>query len=132
MLNLFPLQWLALFAYFILRLFVGGILVYLGMHHTKSYRELVSSTTWPLLPHHPLPIMLLIASELLLGVALLLGAYTQLIVFGIFMLALKMLLWRNRFTHPSIPDRWFFILLLGCSLSLFITGAGAIAFDLPI
>jgi uncharacterized membrane protein YphA (DoxX/SURF4 family) len=132
MLNLFPIQWLALFAYFILRIWVGGILVYLGLHHAKAYRELVTTTTWPLLPRHPLPIIIITASELTLGIILLLGIYTQLIVFGIFMLGLKMLIWRRRFTHPSIPDPWFYFLLLGCCLSLFITGAGAIAFDLPI
>ncbi|MFN3188229.1 MAG: DoxX family membrane protein [Candidatus Paceibacteria bacterium] len=132
MLNIFPIQWLALFAYFILRVWIGGILLYLGMQHTKSYRELVATTTCPLLPKHQLPIFIIIACEFILGTVLLAGAYTQLVVFGILMLSLKMILWRRRFTHKSIPDRWFYFLLIGCCLSLFITGAGAIAFDLPI
>ena len=132
MLNIFPLQWLALFAYFILRVWIGGILLYLGMQHTKSYRELVATTTWPILPKHQLPIILLIASEFILGTMLLAGAYTQIVALGILMLAFKMILWRGRFVHASIPDRWFYFLLIGCCLSLFITGAGAIAFDLPI
>lgn len=132
MLNIFPLQWLALFAYFILRVWVGGILFYLGVQHIKSYRELVATTTWLLLPKYKLPIVLLIASEFILSIMLLAGAYTQLVVLGIFMLSVKMILWRGRFSHSSVPDRWFYFLLLGCCLSIFITGAGAIAFDLPI
>jgi len=132
MLNIFPLQWLALFAYFILRVWLSAVLIYLGLKHTKSYRELVATTTWPLLPRNQFPIIVLIASELILGTILFFGVYTQAIVLCIFILALKILFWRNRFTHPSIPDRYFYFLLLGCCLSLFITGAGAIAFDLPI
>jgi len=132
MLNLFAIQWLSLFAYFLLRVWLGALLIHLGIQHTKSYRELVATTTWPLFPRHPLPIIIIIGSELTLGIILLLGAYTQLVVAGIFMLSIKMLVWRDRFTHPSIPDRWFYFLLLGCCLSLFITGAGAFAFDLPI
>lgn len=132
MLNIFPLQWFALFSYFILRVCIGGILIYLGVIQSKSYRELVATTTWPLLPKHQLPILLIIGSEFIFGTMIILGAYTQLAALGVFILALKMLFWRNRFTHPSIPDRYFYFLLLGCCISLFITGAGAIAFDLPI
>lgn len=129
---MFPIQWLALFAYFILRIWIGGILIYLGIRHSKSYRELVATTTWPLIPKAPLPIILLIASEFIFGSMLILGTYTQLVVIGIFILALKLIFWRSRFIHPTIPDRYFYILLLGGCLSLFITGAGAVAFDLPI
>lgn len=132
MLNLFAIQWLALTAYFILRVWIGVMLILLSTRHSKSYRELVTSTTWPIFSGYKFPIIFLILSEFLLGAILILGAYTQIVVVLIFMMAIKMIIWRNRFTHPSIPDRWFYSLLIACCISIFITGAGAIAFDLPI
>jgi len=132
MLNPFPIQWLALFAYFILRVFVGVILYYLAYTHIRHYRELVTSTRWPLLPRHPLPIMLFIGTEILLTLMFILGWYTQIASLLLIILSIKMIVWRERFTHPSIPSRLVYVLLIGCALSLFITGAGAFAFDLPM
>ncbi len=132
MLNLFPIQWLALLAYFILRLFVGCILLFLARSHLHVYRELVITSTCPIFPKKPLPIILLIVVEIILGVLFLVGIFTQVAAIGLFLLSLKMLWWRNRFTHFSIPSALVYIILIGCSLSLFITGAGMFAFDLPI
>jgi len=132
MLNPFPIQWLALLAYFILRLFVGLTLYYLGKEHVRHYRELVTSTQWPFLPQRALPIQLLIFFELVIAILLLIGAWTQYAALLLLGLSIKMLLFHNRFSHPSIPPKMVYFLLIGCALSLFITGAGAFAIDLPI
>lgn len=132
MLNPFPIQWLALLAYFILRLFVGVTLYYMGRQHVKHYRELVDSTTWPFMGGRALPIQLLIGFEFLIAILLILGAFTQYAALLLIGLSIKLLFLHKRFTHPSIPPRLVYFILLGCSLSLLITGAGAFAVDLPI
>ncbi len=132
MLNLFPIQWLALLAYFLLRIIVGLVLITLGMRHVMAFRELVAVARVPLLPIPRTAIALLIATELIAGTLLVFGFLTQLGALLLIALALKMLLWHSHFPHPSIPARLTFVLLLGCGLSLLITGAGAFAFDLPI
>lgn len=133
MLNPFPIQFLALFAYFILRLFVGGVLLHLGFRHSRRYRELVATTNWPLMPHMQLPIILLIVSEFVLSFFILIGAHTQIAALLIIAMSLKLIFWHRRFTAPNaLPPRIFYTLLIGACLSLFITSAGVFAFDLPI
>lgn len=132
MLNLFPIQWLALIAYFILRVFVGFILIFLARRQMLSFSELVSTTRLPIIPNQKIGIVMLIGTELLLGVLFVTGTLTQAAAIGLFIFCIKMLIFRHHFSHPSIPQPLTYILLLGCALSLFITGAGAFAFDLPI
>jgi len=132
MLNPFPIQWLALLAYFILRLFVAVVLYVIVRQKIIHFQALVTSTRLPIFPNHPLPIKLLILTELAIAVALFVGAGTQYAALALIALSLKMLIWHNRFAHPVIPSRLVYFLLLGCALSLFITGAGTPAIDLPI
>ena len=132
MLNPFPIQWLALFAYFILRSVVGTILLWLGITHWRNREAIAATTRVPFFPFPNTSLVLLVLTELVAGLSLLLGFYTQIGALLLIILFVKMLVWKNRFPHPSIPPRLTFYLLLGCGLSLFITGAGALAFDLPI
>lgn len=132
MLNLFPIQWLALLAYFILRVIVGLALITLGMRHVRHFRELAGVARIPLLPIPRTAITLLITTELVAGTLLVLGFLTQAGALLLIILSLKMLLWHGRFPHPSIPPRLTYVLFLAAGLSLLITGAGAFAFDLPI
>ncbi|MBY0309732.1 DoxX family membrane protein [Patescibacteria group bacterium] len=132
MLNLFAIQWLALFAYAILRVTVGAVLIILGIRHLRLRQEIALVTNAPLFPFPKIAVALLILAELVAGALITLGAYTQLGALILISLAVKMLLWRDRFAHPSIPSRLMYLLLLGCGLSLFITGAGVLAIDLPI
>jgi hypothetical protein len=60
------------------------------------------------------------------------GAYTQVAAIGAIVLSIKMLVLRRHLAHPSIPQPLFYVLMLAISVSLFITGAGALAFDLPL
>jgi uncharacterized membrane protein YphA (DoxX/SURF4 family) len=124
MLNLFPIQWLALFAYAILRVCVGGVLVYLGMKHLRYRNEIAAVTHAPLFPFPRTAVALIIATELITGTLILAGLYTQIGALLLMSLSIKMLVWHKRFAHESIPPRIMYVLLLGCALSLFITGAG--------
>lgn len=132
MLNLFPIQWLALFAYAILRLFVSGVLVVLGFRHLHLRNEIAAVTKIPFWPFPRLAIALMVTAEIISGTLILVGFYTQVGALILVLLCLKMIVWHNYIPHPGIPSRLMYVLLLGCGLSLFITGAGVLAFDLPI
>lgn len=132
MLNPFPIQWLALFAYLILRFFVGSILIYLGLSHYRNRQELKNVLVLSWWSFGLFSTWILIASEIILGVLLVAGAYTQYAALIVILMSIKLLILRHKFDHPTVPQKLFYVLLLGASLSLLITSAGAFAFDLPI
>ena len=124
LLNPFPIQWLSLFAYFLLRVFVGAILVYLGFRHLAYRKELRVVFGWSGL--------LLLTIEFVLGLLVLVGAFTQYAALGIMFLSLLFIVFRGKLQHKTVPERIFYVLLFACGLTLFITGAGALAVDLPV
>jgi len=133
-LNVFPdLLVYSLMAPFLLRVFLGGILIYFAYLKFFSERDdkaaffdsvgmkpgsVFSSTVG--------------AAELTGGIMLLIGFYTQLaaIAAALIMLAAVFIKWR----HPQSlrNDIEFYILLFVVALSLLFTGAGFFAFDLPL
>ncbi len=132
MLNLFPIQFLALFAYFILRVFVGTVLLYLGLLHFRSRHTLKEVLVLPWWPFGRISTAILIATELTLALMFIFGALTQLAALLLILMCLKMLVLRSYFQHLTVPSRLTYVLLLGAALSLFITGAGVFAVDLPL
>jgi len=132
MLSVFPIQFLALFAYFILRVTVGLLLVFLGLRHLAYHQELrhILRVSW--WPYGGFSALLFAASELALGIFIVVGAYTQVATLIVAFMCIKLLMIRHWFAHHTIPGRLFYFLLLGACLSLTITGAGVFAFDLPI
>lgn len=132
MLNLFPIQFLSLLAYFILRSITGITLLLLGCRHLKNGSALVPFFSTLPLRLGKTSVALLIFTELTAGTLITLGLYTQLGAILLIILSIKMLIWRNRLQHPTIPSRLTYFLLLGIGMSLLITGAGVFAFDLPI
>ena len=132
MLNPFPILWLSLFAYFILRVCVGAVLISLGVRHFTHYKEIAPTLQLPFFPWGTVSIAAFIVCELAAGTLLILGFYTQIGALLLIALALKCLVWNNWLAHPTFPSRMTYFLLLACGLSLLITGGGAMAFDLPI
>lgn len=131
MLNPFPIQFLSLFAYFLLRLFVGGILIYLGISHYKHRNELKNILTLSWFPYGTFTVYVFAIGEFIIGAFLIAGAYTQYAALAVIIMSIKMLIMRGWFSHHKLPSKIFYVLLFAASLSLFITGAGALAFDLP-
>jgi uncharacterized membrane protein YphA (DoxX/SURF4 family) len=131
MLNPFPIQFLTMLAHFLLRLFVGGVCVYLGARHIRHRNDMRNALNAWWLPGL-FTVWYMAAIELIIGTLFILGLYTQIAALVAMILAIKMIIFHRRFTSPYIPGRAFYVLLFAISLSLFITGAGAIAFDLPI
>lgn len=132
MLNFFPTQFLALFAYTILRVAVGVVLVYLGLSHAKHRAELAPRFSFSLFPYGTFFAWYLAAVEIVVGTLFVLGLFTQVAAILSALLALKFIVMHTKFSGTYVPGKLFYTLLLAASLSLFITGAGFFAFDVPI
>ena len=131
MLSIFPIHFLSLFAYFILRVCIGFVLLYLGIRHFQYRNELKNILKLSWFPYGMFSTWILILGEIAFAGFIIVGAYTQLAALLVAFMCIKMLIMRNWFAHHSIPSKLFYFLLLGASLSLTITGAGVFAFDLP-
>lgn len=124
MLNPFPIQFLSLFAYFVLRIFVSIFLLTTISRQLQSWPK-PTNTKW-------LTCYALAGFELLLAILFLTGAYTQYAALGLLALSIGTIILNQRGHFVvTIPTSAAF-LLIGISCTLFITGAGAFAFDLPI
>ena len=132
MLNVFPIQFLAPLAYTLLRIVLGGILFQLGFQHIRHREGLKSVFTFPFFPYGGFMVWYLAIIELLLGVLFFAGFLTQIAALLAVLLSLKFIVMHKKFHHPLIPTRLTYALILTISCALFITGAGALAIDLPI
>jgi uncharacterized membrane protein YphA (DoxX/SURF4 family) len=137
MINPFPTVFLALIAYAVLRVIIGLILIYLGYQHLIPRKAslkaaLVSCVPRFLSGYTGFFTMYFGVAEVILGLMYVAGFFTQIAAIITALFALKMLYFRKRLTYPLVPSPIFFLLLIGVSVSLFITGAGVFAFDIPI
>lgn len=132
MLSVFPIHFLALFAYFLLRIVVSFLLLNLGIQHFIHRNELKDILKLPWWPYGLFTTWMFALGEIVLGALIFVGAWTQVATLLVAVMSLKMLIVRNWFNHHTIPSKSFYFLLLGASLSLTITGAGVFAFDLPL
>lgn len=116
MLNPFPIQFLAPLAYLILRIVLAIICIRLGTRMMKNPEASGARKTLGFLFSGT-------------GALLFIGLYTQ--IAALIVMALTSLgILRNK-TVPEYP-RTTLVLMGAVALSLFITGAGPFAFDLPI
>lgn len=131
MLNPFPIQFLALLAYAILRICVGLILLRFGIRHLSyTHQNPVTSTTlpgWGRLAFGSVAII-----ELVLGLMFVVGFLTQIAALGTLALITVVGMFTPSSLRHHLPTRSFRLLLGASALSLFITGAGIFAFDLPL
>ena len=104
----------------------------LAKKHLYEFRTLTPQIHWPVIKNGRSVLSLLIISELIIGALFVLGLYTQIAALMSIGLCKKILIWHNRFPANSIPSKLSLVLLLAISASLLITGAGVLAFDLPI
>lgn len=132
MLNLVPLQFLALFGYALLRVVVGFIWLDLALRHKQESLRLQSALHLPVFPWPKTAVSLIIISEFVIGSLFVIGLFTQVAALLSILWCIKLLVLRRYFLDKSFPDTRTTILLLTIGITLFITGAGALAFDLPI
>jgi uncharacterized membrane protein YphA (DoxX/SURF4 family) len=127
MLNVFPIQFLAPLAYFILRVLYGLYLIRLG---ERSRIETKKVPTLPLKARVTYSIATILT--LLSALSLILGFLTQI---GAVVSGVLALIHMRKDAHAFLPvvmPRSSALLSLAISLTLFITGGGAFAVDLPI
>lgn len=130
-LNVFPIQFLAMFAYALVRLSIGSVFVYLAGTHVRHRGELRDIFIASRFLLGELYTWSLIIFELLTGTLLVLGLYTQIAsILSVVYILTSLVLYRR--LHSILPNRMSLFLLLSISVCLFITGAGVFAVDLPI
>lgn len=132
MLNVFPIQFLAPIAYLVLRVCIGVLLIRLGFSHMRNREELKEIFEFSFFPYKGFTVWYLSIIEIVIGVLFFIGLYTQIAALLSMVYSFKFIILHEKLKHPLIPEQKFFILLFVTSLSLFITGAGLFAFDLPI
>ncbi len=132
MLNPFPIQFLALFAYFFLRVIVGMVLLSFAHTHFSHRHELAAHFRLKVWPFGLFAAWYLVLVEIIVALMFLLGFYTQIASLITIVLLIKLHLLLRRNARDLLPTPTTTVLLIACSCSLFITGAGAFAFDLPI
>lgn len=132
MLSLFPsLLDFSFFAPTLLRITVGLLLIiegyrrYRAPQRTKQALARLGSLA-------PIGLYAIVASELLIGASLVLGFLMQLGALLGLILALKMVFLRSYFPGLSSHSRSYWVLIAAVCAALTLTGAGAIAFDLPL
>ena len=132
MLNIFPIQFLAPFAYLLLRVVLGFVLFYLGTSHIRNRHSLQDIFSFSFFPYGLFIVWYLGSVEILIGAMFIVGFFTQIAALLGMALSLKFLVMHKRFTHSLIPSRLCFLFIFMISFTLLITGAGPFAFDLPI
>lgn len=119
MLNPFPIQFLAPFAYFLLRVSLGVLMARLGVRKWKK---------WPYTSLHAA----VGGAEVVIGFMLAVGFFTQIAAIITVMLTLPVLVRAHTTWRALETSRLSTFLICLIAFSLFITGAGIFAFDLPI
>ncbi len=120
MLSVFPsIMFLSLLAHALLRVMTGLVLFSHGVAHFRKGNGLSSKAVY-----------VAATIEAICGIFLIAGFLTQVVALATFAFALIMLIFRKRVALMATPAS-FYLLLIGISLSLVITGAGAFAVDIP-
>jgi len=104
----------------------------MGFKHLSKRDELsilfkYSSTKWSQFIFY-----ILLVCEFIIGIAVVIGAKTQYAVLLLMVYCLYFMFFTKGVEHKTVPSQIFFVLLFFVACSLFITGAGAFAVDLPI
>jgi uncharacterized membrane protein YphA (DoxX/SURF4 family) len=133
MLILNPFPTLLIFSFFaptLLRIAAAAVFAYVAYAHYQKRRSL-AQTRFPIM-RGAWVVHLSIVAEVLVALALFAGYYTQIAAVVGLLIALKQLVWRNKYPNFFILPRTTSFLLLIICFTLLMSGAGALAFDLPL
>jgi uncharacterized membrane protein YphA (DoxX/SURF4 family) len=132
MLNVFPtLLNYTVFAPTLLRVAAALVLFYMAYNHFNN-KEHIARTRFPIVGEGAwIPWTALIV-ELLVALGLFFGAWTQVAALLGALIGFKYALWAGKYPSYFILSRTASLLLLVICLSLMLTGAGQMAFDIPL
>lgn len=132
MLNPFPeLLFLGFFAPTLLRVAAAVLFFYYAYTHFHN-KEALSRTRFPVFGAGAWIIWFSIVVEVAVAAGLLFGYGTQLAALLGALIGLKGMVWAGKFPTYFVLSRGASFLLLVICLSLMVTGAGALAMDLPL
>lgn len=132
MLNIFPdLLTYSFFAPTLLRVVVAGVFLYVA-YTVYRHRAQAAHTSLPLVGVQPWVTPFAIAVYAAIGAMLLVGYYTQLAAILGAVAAWKEIFWGKRMGALFPFSRMEAVLLFAICVSLLLTGAGALAFDLRL
>ncbi|MBI2004637.1 hypothetical protein HYS79_00565 [Patescibacteria group bacterium] len=119
------------FAPTLLRAAAAFVFFYLAYYHFK-HKEQIAHTRFPVVGEGVWIAWFAVAVEFSLAAALLLGWHTQVAsAFGV-VVAFKQLFWHGKYPGFFVFSRSTSFLLLAVCASLLVSGAGALAQDLPL
>ena len=132
MLNPFPdLLVLSFFAPALIRAGAGVMFLYIAYAHAKR-RDEIEKISFPLIGASRRVVALSCALHVFVGGMLIFGYHTQVAaILGLIVFA-KSLIIKNRYPALVPLERPALFLLIVMCLSLLLTGAGALAYDLPL
>ena len=126
-------MFLSLLAHAILRIVTGGIMCFLGYTHFVILRAPVQRALFASKDTlSPKIIGLWAGIEIIAGTMLVLGVLTQIGALIVFILSLASISLKRYLPHLLVSESLLYVLLCAVSVSLFITGAGVFAVDLPL
>lgn len=132
MLNPFPqLLVYGFFAPTLLRVVVALVFAYIALRQWKK-RDEFGETNFFIIGKGMWIVWFSIGIEALVAAGLFLGLYTQVAALLGALLAIKSYVWRGRYPVAFPLSRMVSLLLAVICLSLIFSGAGALAFDLPL
>jgi uncharacterized membrane protein YphA (DoxX/SURF4 family) len=132
MLNPFPqLLVLSFFAPTLLRAAAALVFFYLALSHFKN-RAAIAGTRWPVWGTGAWIPWVATVADSVVGAGLLAGYWTQVAALLGALLGLKYAFWAGRYETYFVLSRTAALLLAVICLSLLLTGAGALAFDVPL
>ncbi|MFH0755338.1 MAG: DoxX family membrane protein [bacterium] len=134
MLNIFPhLLTFSVLSPFILRVVLGFIIINLGYLKLKKEKELWQKL-FEIIKIEPAKIFVKVLAfvEIIGGLILIMGAYTQLIAIIFTILFFCEMVLEYKESNLEKRNLTFYILMFTISFSLIFLGAGIFAFDLPL
>jgi uncharacterized membrane protein YphA (DoxX/SURF4 family) len=115
----------------VLRIAAACVLFYLAYVHYKNAAQ-IGETQFPVFGKGMWIPWVAIVVEFVVGAGLFLGYHTQVAAILGALISLKHFVWRGNYKNFFILSRTTTFLLFVICLSLILTGAGALAFDLPL
>ncbi len=132
MFNTFPaLLTYSFFAPTLLRITAAVVFAYLAYYHYQ-HKDAVARTRFPIVGEGMWIAWLALAVEAAVAIGLFLGYHTQIFAILGALIAIKAAFWGGKYPTFFVLSRSTALLLLIICISLLVTGAGALAFDLPL
>lgn len=133
MLSVFPdLLTYVLLAPFILRIALGGFFIFAGIRKQKEENAFWNNV----IPNINLGFVklstVLIYLQIISGIFLIIGLFTQVVALIVSIFICFEWYKKNRFLSLAFPELWTLVFALIIAISLLFTGAGFLAFDLPL